>query len=276
MSSWKLFWFFFALKILTLNAEVNAFLGKPLNEITPSSHQSPIDADTIMANLQKYPLQDIQLPSLSPLILPIPQSLGDPDWANLARYAASDAELSKLPAGSNQVIFMGDSITDGWNISHWFPDKPYVNRGIGGQITPQMLVRFREDVVNLQPNVTVILGGTNDIALQTNLTTIQANLQTMAEVSKVHGFKPIIASITPVCGPVVAVRPPEQINFMNAWIQHFCEKWGFIYLDYFSSLVGADGLLRQELTNDCLHPNAAGYDVMASLAQAAINQALGE
>ncbi len=274
MSSWKLFCFLFVLKIFIANAEVNEFLGKPLNEIiVSSSQQSPIDAEMIMTNLQKSPPpQDIQFPTPS---VP-PQLFTDPDWANLARYAASDDERSKLPVGSNQVIFMGDSITDGWNISHWFPDKPYVNRGIGGQITPQMLVRFREDVVNLLPNVTVILGGTNDIALQTNLTRIQANLQTMAEISKAHGFKPIIASITPVCGSVAAVRPPEQINFMNAWIQHFCVKWGYIYLDYYSAMVGPDGLLKADLTNDCLHPNAAGYDVMAPLAQAAIDKALSE
>ena len=200
------------------------------------------------------------------------------DWANLGRYNASDAILSKLPAGTNQVIFMGDSITDGWNLSNWFPGKPYVNRGISGQTTPQMLVRFRPDVINLQPNATLILAGTNDIAGNTGYEapeTIQGNLASMAELARSHNAKVIIASLLPVCGAVVGSRPPAQILALNAWIKSYCDQTGAIYLDYFSAMVGPDGLLRQELTGDCLHPNAAGYNVMGPLAQAAINQALG-
>lgn len=199
------------------------------------------------------------------------------DWANLLRYAASDAELEKLPAGTNQVIFMGDSITDGWNLAQYFPNKPYINRGIGGQITPQMLVRFRPDVVNLQPLVTVILAGTNDIAASMSYETtaiIEGNLESMAELARVHSFVPIIATILPVCGNVVASRPPAIILELNTWIQMYCEQTGAIYLDYFSAMVGPDGLLKQELTGDCLHPNAAGYTVMAPLAEAAIEKAL--
>ena len=199
------------------------------------------------------------------------------DWANLGRYAASDSQLSKLPAGSNQVVFMGDSITDFWNLTQWFPDKPYVNRGISGQTTPQMLVRFRPDVINLQPNVTLILAGTNDIAGNTGYEApevIQGNIQSMAELARAHGTKVIIASLLPVCGAVVGSRPPEQILALNSFIQGYCKQSGAIYLDYFSAMVGPDGLLIQNLTNDCLHPNANGYNVMGPLAQAGINQAL--
>ncbi len=199
------------------------------------------------------------------------------DWANLGRYADSDSQLSKLPAGSNQVIFMGDSITDFWNLTQWFPGKPYVNRGISGQTTPQMLVRFRPDVINLQPNVTLILAGTNDIAGNTGYEApeiIQGNIQSMAELARAHGAKVVIASLLPVCGAVVGSRPPEQILALNSFIQGYCKQSGAIYLDYFSPMVGPDGLLIQNLTNDCLHPNANGYNVMGPLAQAAINLAL--
>jgi len=201
------------------------------------------------------------------------------DWANLGRYAASDAELSKLPAGSNQVVFMGDSITDGWNLNQWFPSKPYVNRGISGQTTPQMLVRFRPDVINLQPNATLILAGTNDIAGNTGYEapeTIQGNLASMAELARAHNSKVIIASLLPVCGAIVGGRPPAQILALNAWIKNYCSQTGATYLDYFSAMVGPDGLLKQELTGDCLHPNANGYNVMGPLAQAAIDQVLAK
>jgi len=199
------------------------------------------------------------------------------DWANLGRYAASDAELSKLPAGSNQVVFMGDSITDRWNMSLWFPNKPYVNRGISGQTTPQMLVRFRPDLINLQPNVTIILAGTNDIANATGYEApeiIQGNLASMAELARAHGIKVIMATLLPVCGSVVAARPPEKILELNAWIKSYCDRTGVIYLDYFSSMVGPDDLLIQDLTADCLHPNDYGYNVMKHLAQDAIDKAL--
>jgi len=201
----------------------------------------------------------------------------DQDWANLARYAKSNEILSKLPAGSNQVIFMGDSITDGWKLDQYFPGKPYVNRGISGQTTPQMLVRFRPDLINLKPNVTVILAGTNDIAGNTGhqpASFIEGNIMTMAEVARAHGIKVIIASLLPVCGSITQGRPPKEILKLNFFIQNYCERTGAIFLDYFSAMTGANGLLRPELTNDCLHPNAAGYNVMAPLAQAAINKAL--
>jgi len=213
----------------------------------------------------------------TPVINVRPKSPNDQDWANLARYAASDAILSKLPAGTNQVIFMGDSITDGWNLAQYFPNKPYVNRGISGQTTPQMLVRFRPDLIELQPNATIFLAGTNDIAGNTGFEpfdVIIGNLMSMAELARSHNIKVIIASLLPVCGGVTGSRPPTIINKINLFIKEYCQQTGAIYLDYFSAMKGANGLLRQELTGDCLHPNAAGYQIMAPLAQAAIDKAL--
>lgn len=200
------------------------------------------------------------------------------DWANLARYNASDAQLDILPAGTNQVIFMGDSITDHWNLADFFPNKSYINRGISGQTTPQMLVRLRPDVINLQPYVVIILAGTNDIAGNTGfetLSTIEGNLASMTELLSAHNISVIMASITPVCGAVVGSRPPQEILAANDFIKQYAANNSHIYLDYFSALVGADGLLRPELTGDCLHPNATGYSLMAPLAEAAIEQALG-
>jgi len=230
----------------------------------------------ILASSDTYHFR--RVPETLELLTHKPVSIkADQDWANLARYAASDAILSKLPAGTNQVIFMGDSITDGWNLGQYFPGKPYVNRGISGQTTPQMLVRFRPDLINLQPNVTVILAGTNDIAGNTGhqpAAFIEGNLMNMAEIARAHGIKVIMASLLPVCGSIVQGRPPKEILKINFFIKDYCERTGCIYLDYFSAMVGANGLLRPELTGDCLHPNAAGYNIMAPLAQAAINKAL--
>ena len=201
------------------------------------------------------------------------------DWAQLGRYNDSDAQLDVLPKGTNQVIFMGDSITDFWNLTNYFPGKPYVNRGISGQTTPQMLVRFRPDALNLQPDVILFLAGTNDIAGNTGFEpqpTIEGNLASMVELANAHGVKSILASVLPVCGAVVATRPPEIILAVNEFISTYAQQNGLIYLDYFSAMVGTDGLLRPELTGDCLHPNDAGYQIMAPLAEAAIEQALAE
>jgi len=204
----------------------------------------------------------------------------DQDWAQLGRYNVSNAILAKLPAGTNQVIFLGDSITDFWpNVAPFFPGKPYVDRGIGGQTTGQMLVRFHEDVVDLQPLAVLILAGTNDIAggqgWAPNVI-IQKNLQTISELAVANNIKPILASLLPVCGGVVAQRPPATILALNQWIQNYTIANNLVYLDYFSQMVGTDGLLIQNLTGDCLHPNAAGYAIMAPLAEAAIEQALSQ
>lgn len=210
------------------------------------------------------------------------------DFGTLKRYAADDAALA--PA-EGRVVFFGDSITDNWDAPGYggfFPGKPYVNRGIGGQTTAQMLLRYRPDVLALKPATVVILAGTNDIAGNSgpmSVETIQGNLQTMAELARLHGASVVLASILPVRddkpGPDgkprvwTDRRPPATIARLNTWLAEYARANGHVYLDYFSAVVAKDGTLRSELTDDGLHPNAAGYAVMAPLAEAAIAKAMG-
>ena len=189
-----------------------------------------------------------------------------------------------------RVVFMGDSITDGWTHPEnggFFPGKPYVDRGISGQTTPQMLVRFRPDVLSLKPKVVVILAGTNDLAGNTGPMTVEeteANLASMAELAQASGIKVVMASVMPVSnyghdrnGNPVDMRtrrPPEKILELNAWIKKYTTENRGVYLDYFSAMVDEQGLLKKELSPDGLHPNAAGYAVMGPLAEKAIEVAL--
>lgn len=204
------------------------------------------------------------------------------DWPNLARYQDADMKTPPPAPGENRVVFMGDSITDGWGKGQapFFPGKPYINRGISGQTTPQMLVRFRPDVLNLKPKVVVTLAGTNDIAGNTGpetLEDIEGNLQSMSELAKANGIRVVLASVMPVCDslrPQTARRPPQKIIALNDWIRNYVSQNGFIYLDYYSAMVDSSGMFKQELTYDCLHPNDAGYAVMAPLAEKAIAEAL--
>jgi lysophospholipase L1-like esterase len=203
------------------------------------------------------------------------------DWPNLGRYADHDAKLKPPAKGERRVVFLGDSITDSWNLSHYFPHQPYVNRGISGQTTPQMLVRFRPDVINLQPKVVVILAGTNDLAGNTGPMTLQMieyNFASTSDLARSHSIALVFASLLPVSdyGPDKQTmhRSPEKIRQLNAWIQQYCQKHGLIYLDYYSHLLDKSGMLRADLSQDGLHPNAAGYKIMAPLADAAIRKAL--
>ena len=204
------------------------------------------------------------------------------DWPKLARY--HDANLQVLPpaSGEARVLFMGDSITDSWGRKYgkFFPGRPYINRGISGQTTPQMLVRFRPDVISLQPAVVLILAGTNDIAGNTGPMTLEAiegNLMSMAELARANGIRVVLASVLPVCDyikPQTPRRPPEKIMALNAWLKDYAARSGFIYLDYYSAMLDDKKMLKQELTYDGLHPNDAGYEVMAPLAEKAIATAL--
>jgi lysophospholipase L1-like esterase len=204
------------------------------------------------------------------------------DWANLGRYAPDNAKVGAPAPGEDRVVFMGDSITDAWGrrMGRFFPGKPYLNRGISGQTTPQMLIRFRPDVLALQPKAVVILAGTNDIAGNTGpmtLEQIEGNLQSMAELAKANGIRVVLCSVLPVCDsirPQSDRRPMEKIKALNAWIQEYAGKSGAVYLDYFSAMLDDKGVLRQDLTYDGLHPNDAGYAVMEPLAAAAIAKAL--
>lgn len=201
------------------------------------------------------------------------------DWPNLARYREENAKLGA--ADADRVVLMGDSITDAWGRKFGkLPWKSAVNRGISGQTTPQMLVRFRPDVIALKPRAVVILAGTNDIAGNTGPMTVEAiedNLTSMAELARANGIRLVLASVLPVCDsvrPQTARRPPEKIAALNTWIKSYAAKTGAVYLDYYSAMAGADGLLKAELTYDCLHPNEAGYAVMAPLAETAIAESL--
>lgn len=204
------------------------------------------------------------------------------DWPNLGRYRDANSKVSVPRPGENRVVFMGDSITDGWGKGQapFFPGKPYINRGISGQTTPQMLVRFRPDVINLKPKVVVILAGTNDLAGNTGpetLDNIEDNLASMSELAQANGIRIVMASVMPVCDslrPQTARRPPQQIVALDDWIKNYTAKNGLVYLDYYSAMVDSSGMFKQELTGDCLHPNDAGYAVMAPLAERAIAEAL--
>jgi len=204
------------------------------------------------------------------------------DYGQLARYRAANEELSKAGLVKNRVVFFGDSITDMWKIEQYFPGRPYVNRGIGGQTTPQMLVRFRQDVIDLKPRAVVILAGTNDIAGNTGPIRnedIEADLATMAELAKAHGIAAVFASILPVhnytpqARDFFAQRPGTRISQVNRWLTAYCARNGIVYLDYFSAVVDDKGLLKRELADDGLHPNDSGYRIMVPLAEAAIAKA---
>ena len=205
------------------------------------------------------------------------------DFGELGRYRDANAALKPPSPGENRVIFFGDSITDLWKLDEYFRDKPYINRGIGGQTTPQMLVRFRQDVINLQPRVVVILAGTNDIAGNTGpilLEDIEANYASMAELARANGINVVFSSVLPVHNytpqsqDLFAQRSPEKILRLNRWLKDYCASNGLVYLDYFNAMVDEKGLLKRDLAEDGLHPNKAGYAIMAPLAQAAIERAL--
>jgi lysophospholipase L1-like esterase len=204
------------------------------------------------------------------------------DWANLARYREANATLGPPAPGERRVVFMGNSITDGWAryFGEEFPGKPYVGRGISGQTTPQMLVRFRQDVIALKPAVVVILAGTNDIAGNTGPSTlemIEDNLASMSELAQANGIKVVLASVLPVYDYPwkPGLEPAQKIITLNTWIRQYAAAHGAVYLDYHSAMADARQGMRKELSSDGVHPNEAGYRVMAPLAEAAIQKAEG-
>ena len=193
---------------------------------------------------------------------------------------------ARLAPNENRIVFFGDSITDIWHLDDYFPGKPYINRGIGGQTTPQMLVRFRQDVIDLRPKAVLILAGTNDIAGNTGpmrLEDIEANYASLAELARSHGIKVIYASVLPIhdyterSKDFFAQRSPQKILELNRWLKDYCSSAAndCFYLDYFSAMVDEHGLLKKDLSDDGLHPNAAGFKVMAPLAEAAIEKVAG-
>jgi lysophospholipase L1-like esterase len=205
------------------------------------------------------------------------------DFADLHRYRTANSELGKPVSGEHRVVFFGDSITDKWSLNQSFPGKNYINRGISGQTTSQMLVRFRQDVIDLDPDVVVILAGTNDIAGNTgpiSIPDIEGNLTSMAELARAHDIALVFSSVmpvnnyTPASQRFFADRPPSEILRLNDWIKAYCASTNCYYLDYFSAMVDGSGLLKRELSQDGLHPSDAGYKIMAPLAQSAIDKTM--
>jgi lysophospholipase L1-like esterase len=203
------------------------------------------------------------------------------DWPQLAYYRDANKALPPAAPDEDRVVFYGASITQFWgrNGSEFFPGKAYINRGISGQTTAQMVVRFRQDVINLRPKVVVILAGTNDIAGNSGPMTpemTENNWQSMADMARANGIKVVLASITPSSDFPwrKGLHPAEKIRTLNAWLQGYCGNHGFIYLDYYSALVDADGGMKPDYTVDGVHATVKGYEVMAPLAQAAIDKAL--
>ena len=206
------------------------------------------------------------------------------DWPNLAKYRAANAALPPPEASEKRVVFMGDSITEIWSgvDPEFFTAHPsYVDRGISGQTTPQMLIRFRQDVIALRPAVVVILAGTNDIAENTGPTTVEAiedNLESMAELARASGIRVVLSSVLPVLDYSWhrGLNPASKIAALNSWTKDYCAKGGCVYLDYFSAMADARKGLPAALSGDGVHPNQAGFAIMDPLAEKAIAQALAQ
>jgi lysophospholipase L1-like esterase len=231
------------------------------------------------------PVNCADLPAISEKLMRV-----QGDWGELARYQQANSLVEAPAKNEARVVFLGDSITDLWinpGMGGFFPGKPYLDRGISGQTTPQMLVRFRQDVIALRPKVVVILAGINDIAGNIGpmtLEQIEGNLESMVELAQANGIRVVLASVLPVSNygrdplgnpiDMRIKRPPERILKLNAWIKKRADEKQHVYLDYFSAMVDREGLLRKDLSDDGLHPNAKGYAIMAPLAEQAIQTAL--
>jgi acyl-CoA thioesterase-1 len=210
------------------------------------------------------------------------------DWAFLEKYKDANKALAAPATGENRVVFMGDSITEGWGMKaappapdrgNFFPGKSYINRGISGQTTPQMLVRFRQDVIDLKPKVVVILAGINDIAGNTGPETqeqIAGYLTSMAELARANHIRVVLCSVLPAIDFPWhrGLEPAPRVHGLNAWIKDYAAENKFVYVDYYSSMAAPDGGMKPDLASDGVHPVKAGYDIMAPLAEAGIQQAL--
>lgn len=203
------------------------------------------------------------------------------DWNQLGRFYEDDRKLEAQPAEPGRVVFMGDSITDFWDLSRDFPGKPYVNRGISGQTTSQMLVRIYPDVIDLHPSAMIVLAGTNDISANTGpetLKMIEENLQAITELAQHHHIKVILCAVMPVSdytkNKQTVHRPPADILRLDAWMRTYAEKAHAVFADYYAATVDEKGMLKEGYSEDGLHPNAKGYALMAPVAEAGIEKAL--
>jgi len=260
--------------------QIKAFLA--LSDSFPRPSAFPVAAGQQFAELREG-LQRMQLYFEASLETQTQiEQKRDSDPNNLKRYADADSKMlppTKLP----RVVFLGDSITDAWRLNEYFTGRDYINRGIGGQTTMQMLARFRQDVVALNPKAVVILGGTNDIAAGISVNQIEDNLAMMGDLAKAHGIKPVFASILPVSDyhkdadphyEMTPGRPPATIQSIDSWMRSYCQSQGFAYVDYYSFMVDSADRLQADLSDDGLHPNAKGYRVMSPVALEAIGRAL--
>ncbi len=207
----------------------------------------------------------------------------NPDRDRLARYAEANQKLPAPAAARPRVVFLGDSISDGWRLNEYFGDRDFVNRGISGQITGEMLGRMKADVIDLKPQAMIVLAGTNDIARGVPLSTIENNLAMIADLAQFHKIKPLFASVLPISDYHRNVnpsyerskqRPPAAILELNSWLKSFCTRRNIAYVDYFPALADQSGMLAAEFADDGLHPNAKGYRLMAPIALGAIDKAL--
>jgi lysophospholipase L1-like esterase len=206
-----------------------------------------------------------------------------PDRDDLDRYSDANRKVQARDSRNPRVVFMGDSITDGWRLNEYYPDRDFINRGISGQVTSQMLARFKADVLDLHPEAVLILGGTNDLARDVPLTTIENNYQMMSDLATMYKIKVIFASVLPVsdyhkdenpANERSVRRPPVFINALNDWLDKLCAQRGYTYLNYFDAVRDNRGMLQADLSDDGLHPNSKGYRVMAPLALEAIQKTL--
>ena len=205
------------------------------------------------------------------------------DWPELGRYSENNKKYAQSSDNEDRVVFMGNSITEGWStiLPEFFKGKSYINRGISGQTTPQMLIRFRPDVIDLNPKVVIILAGINDIAENTGPSTVKMisdNIISMADLAKINGINVIISSILPAKGfpwnP--GINPPPKISAVNKIIEQYAKENGMIYLDYYSSMVDKNNALIESYGSDSVHPNKKGYKVMSALAEKAIFKILNQ
>ena len=247
------------------------------NTLGPVNTYRPMSIKRLRHRLEVIAASALLLGVLSPALAQTSQT----DWAALSRYQSANAQLGPPKPGEQRVVFMGNSITEGWapRFDSLFPGKPYVGRGISGQTTPQMLVRFRQDVIALKPKVVVILGGTNDIAGNTGPSTlemIEDNLASMTELAKANGIRVVLVSVLPAADYPwkKGLDPGPKIIALNSWMKQYAASAGAVYLDLHSAMSDGRGGMRTELTYDGVHPNAAGYALMAKPTQAAIEQAL--
>ena len=203
------------------------------------------------------------------------------DWSNLNKYQNENATLKPLEPSQKRAVFMGDSITEGWSLADFFTGKPYVNRGISGQTTPQMLIRFRPDVIALKPSVVLILAGINDIAGNTGPSTLEMianNIFSMAELAKANHIKVILCSVLPAYDFPwrKGLEPAEKVIMLNKMIKTYAVANGIFYLDYYTAMVNDQKGLKADYSGDGVHPNKTGYEVMSPLAEKAIEEVLSK